>query len=175
MNARSLMLLTLTLFTAPYSVSDAANNQARTNYENSDYYSDDLDTAIEAAKEHEQSQLIGKEWHHKTTSQSFPLPKMLNTEMERLSIEGAISATAAGAQQINITEESNDDSVRENALGHNLEEEELIETTPQPEVDPTPVVREIDLYFEEASTRTVNGTLIIRDARATGTVTSTNR
>ena len=65
--------------------------------DNEAYFSQDLDDAIAAAKRSPADQkYVGATWYNRSTSRSFALPKMLNTEMDTQVIEGAMGPTAAG-------------------------------------------------------------------------------
>ncbi len=64
---------------------------------NESYYSSDLDDAVDAARRNPvNSTYVGARWYNRTTSRSFNLPPMLNTEMDEEVIEGAMGPTAAG-------------------------------------------------------------------------------
>ena len=57
------------------------------------YSSPEVQVAVEAARSFPtQAEYVGYEWYNRTTSKSFPLPKLLNTEMNNLVIEGAMGA-----------------------------------------------------------------------------------
>lgn len=61
------------------------------------YFSPDLDEAVNAARSNPvNTHYVGARWYNRTTSRSFDLPKMLNTEMDEEVIEGAMGPTAAG-------------------------------------------------------------------------------
>ncbi|QQD20727.1 hypothetical protein GJQ55_02575 [Venatoribacter cucullus] len=61
------------------------------------YFSPDLDDAVSAARSNPvNTNFVGARWYNRTTSRSFSLPKMLNTEMDEEVIEGAMGPTAAG-------------------------------------------------------------------------------
>lgn len=62
-----------------------------------EYYSDDIFTAIEEAKHrtHHYNYSRSKRYN-RTTSQSIQLPRLLNKEMDKEVVEGAVGATAAG-------------------------------------------------------------------------------
>ena len=68
-------------------------------YANSDdadpYLSEKIDVAVEAASESGLPD-VGHIWYNRSTANSFNLPKMLTTEMDKLHIEGAMGPTAAG-------------------------------------------------------------------------------
>lgn len=61
------------------------------------YYSDDIDEAIHAAKQNPSDKsYVGARWYNRSTSRSFSFPKMMNTEMDQEVVEGAMGPTAAG-------------------------------------------------------------------------------
>lgn len=61
-----------------------------------DYYSVDIDNAIKSAKQNPISeQHVGARWYNRSTSRSFDFPKMMNSEMEKEVIEGAVGITTA--------------------------------------------------------------------------------
>lgn len=61
------------------------------------YYSSDIDDAVDAARMNPlNNTYVGARWYNRTTSRSFNLPPMLNTEMDQEIIEGAMGPTAAG-------------------------------------------------------------------------------
>lgn len=59
------------------------------------YLSEKIDVAVEAASESGLPD-VGHIWYNRSTANSFNLPKMLTTEMDKLHIEGAMGPTAAG-------------------------------------------------------------------------------
>lgn len=64
---------------------------------NEAYYSTELDDAVNAARRNPvNTSYVGSRWYNRTTSRSFNLPPMLNTEMDQQVIEGAMGPTAAG-------------------------------------------------------------------------------
>ncbi|WP_419811619.1 hypothetical protein [Bacterioplanoides sp.] len=65
------------------------------------YYSDDIFTAIEEARQrtHHYNYSRAKRYN-RSTSQSIQIPRLLNTEMDEHIVEGAIQASASGSQQI---------------------------------------------------------------------------
>lgn len=144
----------------------------------SDYENSDLDAAIKAAQVKEEQGIVtevGEKWYQKSTANSFPLPKLLNSEMDQLMIEGAISATAAGAGQIDGNEENKNKTLRDSALGRNLEEDALVDDNQTIELTSEPSLQNINFFLEESSATTQTGTLIIRDATSVGTVSATIR
>ncbi|MFP6790073.1 MAG: hypothetical protein VB954_08845 [Thalassolituus sp.] len=89
------------------------------------YYSPQLDEAVDAAKHSpSQTEYVGHAWYNRTTSKSFPLPKLLNTEMEELVIEGAMGPTAAGEAAAIETQKP----VRDTALGRQVTEDDVTDT-----------------------------------------------
>ncbi len=62
-----------------------------------DYYSSDLDDAVQSAKKNPvNEEYVGARWYNRSTSRSFGFPKMMNTEMDKEVVEGAMGPTAAG-------------------------------------------------------------------------------
>lgn len=65
--------------------------------ESQNYFSTDLDDAVQAAKNNPNSvNHVGARWYGRSTSRSFNFPPLLNTEMDEEVIEGAMGPTAAG-------------------------------------------------------------------------------
>lgn len=76
-----------------FSITTASSSFAK----DSHYYSDDLDDAILAAKKNPvNEEFVGARWYNRSTSRSFDFPKMMNAEMDKEVIEGAMGPTAAG-------------------------------------------------------------------------------
>lgn len=81
------------------------------------YQSTDLDEAIESARRVQaQAATSSKQsWYNqRSTVSSIKLPKLLNTEMSNLIVEGAMQPTAAGG----VTGQQNNSSVTKASLGH---------------------------------------------------------
>lgn len=108
---------------AAFIIIPLANSQP----ENEAYYSTDIDDAVAHAKRNPvNKRYVGSTWYNRSTSKSFPLPKMLNTEMDEEVIEGAVGATAAGderAAEINP-------SVVQVDLGRAVDSDSFDEATP---------------------------------------------
>lgn len=66
-------------------------------YAENPYYANDIDAAVRDA-EHNGPNMnyVGNRWYNRTTSKSFDFPKLMNREMEKEVIEGALDSTAAG-------------------------------------------------------------------------------
>jgi len=65
--------------------------------ENEAYFSQNIDDAVDSAKRNPvNQQYVGATWYNRSTSRSFDLPKLLNSEMDNQVIEGAMGPTAAG-------------------------------------------------------------------------------
>ncbi|MDK2777057.1 MAG: hypothetical protein KYX62_05295 [Pseudomonadota bacterium] len=61
------------------------------------YYSQNIDDAVSAARSNPvDTEYVGASWYNRSTSRSFALPRMLNSEMDNEVIEGAMGPTAAG-------------------------------------------------------------------------------
>jgi len=137
------------------------------------YSSPEIEVAVEAARRFPvQTEYVGYEWYNRTTSKSFPLPKMLNTEMNELIIEGAMGPTAAGQ----AAAEEAARPIRRVALGQSNEDEEIIETDEN--LQPTPradVVRIREVVINESRATNQTGEMVTRQTRSVGTVTATAR
>lgn len=136
------------------------------------YATSDLEQAVEDAREtSDRSEYVGYEWYNRTTSKSFPLARMLNTEMDGTVIEGAMGPTAAGE----AAAEEATRPIRENALGRDSENDEVIDVAADDTFfsTPDPIVRPIDFFLEEYSAQTSTGEMVVRNTRALGSVTST--
>ena len=72
------------------------------------YYSDDIFTAIEEAKQrtHHYNYSRAKRYN-RTTSQSIQIPRLLNTEMDEHIVKGAIQPSASGNDTNNYTSTNN--------------------------------------------------------------------
>ena len=94
---------------------------------NEAYYSTEIDDAVAHAKRNPiDKRYVGSTWYNRSTSKSFRLPKMLNTEMDNEMIEGAVGATAAGDERAAEI----DESVIQVDLGRAIDNEHLDEATP---------------------------------------------
>lgn len=136
------------------------------------YATSDLEKAVEDAREtSDRSEYVGYEWYNRTTSKSFPLARMLNTEMDGTVIEGAMGPTAAGE----AAAEEATRPVRENALGRDSENDEVIDVADDDTFfsSPDPIVRQIDFTLDEYSAQTSAGGIVVRNTRAVGSVSST--
>ena len=90
---RFLPKASLVSFLASMSLLAASNVQA----DQVGYYSTDLDDAVQSVKNNPiNSNRVGTRWYGRSTSNSFTLPKLENTEMEQEVVEGAMGPTAAG-------------------------------------------------------------------------------
>lgn len=104
----------------------------RSEPQNEDYYSTEIDDAVAHAKRNPvDKRYVGSSWYNRSTSNSFALPKLLNKEMDNQVIEGAVGATAAGDNRNAAVEEP----VIEANLGHtivsdNVEETSLVRNSP---------------------------------------------
>lgn len=137
------------------------------------YNSPEVEVAVEAARQHPvQADYVGYEWYNRTTSKSFPLPKLLNTEMNNLVIEGAMGPTAAG----NAAVAEAGRPVRRVALGQSSEEDDLVEVDENlvpatPDVDKQPR----EYFMGEARSQNQTGEIITRNVRTTGGLSATQR
>ncbi|KZZ48090.1 MAG: hypothetical protein MK185_09390 [Saccharospirillaceae bacterium] len=94
---------------------------------NEAYYSTEIDDAVAHAKRNPvDKRYVGSTWYNRSTSKSFRLPKMLNTEMNDQVIEGAVGATAAGDEAVPVV----DESVTQINLGRTIDNDSLKETRP---------------------------------------------
>lgn len=137
------------------------------------YMSPEIDTAVEAAKRFpSQAEYVGYEWYNRTTSKSFPLPKMLNTEMNNLIIEGAMGPTAAGEAAAQEASRP----VRQVALGNQTEDEEVVETDENLQPSAPEKVKEKRSFFVSES-RSINktGETISRNIRGQNITISTRQ
>ncbi len=146
------ILLTLTATTQAASVNES-------------YYSTDLEDAVADAKRNPvNSEYVGRSWYNRTTSKSFPLPKLLNTEMDAEVIEGAMGPTAAGEAAALEAQQP----VRDVAQGRKSKQETLAEAKKKQNKpdDETVVERSQEIYVREA--RSENSR--VTDIRATVTI-----
>ena len=66
-------------------------------YAENPYYANDIDAAVrDAERNGPNMNYVGNRWYNRSTSKSFDFPKLLNTEMEKEVVEGALDSTAAG-------------------------------------------------------------------------------
>ena len=94
---------------------------------NEAYYSTEIDDAVAHAKRNPvDKRYVGSTWYNRSTSKSFRLPKMLNTEMNDQVIEAAVGATAAGDEAVPVV----DESVTQINLGRTIDNDILKETKP---------------------------------------------
>ena len=137
------------------------------------YGSPEIEVAVEAARRFPvQAEYVGYEWYNRTTSKSFPQPKMLNTEMTDLVIEGAMGPTAAGT----AAAEEASRPTRRVALGQSDEDEEIIETDENLQPSPRADVKRVrEVFIKESRSSSASGEMITREARSFGTVSATAR
>ena len=132
---------------------------------NESYYSTDLEDAVADAKRNPvNSEYVGRSWYNRTTSKSFPLPKLLNTEMDAEVVEGAMGPTAAGEAAALEAQQP----VRDIAQGRKSKQETLAEAKKKQDKpdDETVVERSQEIYVREA--RSENSR--VTDIRATVTI-----
>lgn len=123
MNDKRKKLLLLTALGASVALSPLLYSQPGTEA----YYSPDIDDAVAHAKRNPvDKQHVGSTWYNRSTSKSFGLPKMLNTEMDDQVIEGAVGATAAGDERPAEVNES----LLQVDLGRTLDNDRLEEAKP---------------------------------------------
>jgi hypothetical protein len=137
------------------------------------YSSPEVQVAVEAARRFPtQAEYVGYEWYNRTTSKSFPLPKLLNTEMNNLVIEGAMGPTAAGEAAANEAGRP----VRRVALGQSNEEDDLVEVD-ESVVPATPdeIKQPRTTYLPEVRAQNSTGQMVTREIRSAGSVTATAR
>ena len=66
-------------------------------YAENPYYANDIDAAVrDAERNGPNMNYVGNRWYNRTTSKSFDFPKLMNREMDKEVIEGALDSTAAG-------------------------------------------------------------------------------
>lgn len=81
--------------------------QALAHANDSDYFSNDLDEAVNKAKNGPDSaEFVGSRWYNRTTSKSFNFPKLMNAEMSTEVVDGALDATASGPGDVAPTRTS---------------------------------------------------------------------
>ncbi len=81
--------------------------QAVAHANDSDYFSNDLDEAVNKAKSAPNSaEFVGSRWYNRTTSKSFNFPKLMNAEMSTEVVDGALDATASGPGDVAPTRTS---------------------------------------------------------------------
>lgn len=132
---------------------------------NESYYSSDLEDAVADAKRNPvNSQYVGRSWYNRTTSNSFPLPKLLNTEMDAEVVEGAMGPTAAGEAAAIEAQQP----VRDIAHGRKSKQETLAEAKKKQDKPDSETVVEPsqEIYIREA--RSENSR--VTDIRATVTI-----
>lgn len=87
-----------------------------------EYYSDDIFTAIEEAKQRTHHYNYSRhKRYNRTTSQSIDIPRLLNSEMDDHVIEGAVGATATG----NTVSRNNEMPISQINSGHTISSERL--------------------------------------------------
>ncbi len=138
---------------------------------NEAYYSQDLDDAIASAKRNPvNTDYVGASWYNRSTSRSFPLPKMLNTEMDSEVVEGAMWPTAAGREAaFDATQ-----PIRDAALGRHTKRERLSESkkkSEDSEEEEEFVRNESVIYIREARSEESS----VREIRANVTIRATSR
>lgn len=140
-----------------------ANNEA--------YYAQDIDAAVANAKRNPvDSEYVGASWYNRSTSRSFPLPKMLNTEMDGEVIEGAMGPTAAGEAAAAQAAQP----VRDAALGRQSKRDTLTEgkkKSDNPDDEDEYTVNTSEIYVQEA--RSENSR--VTEIRANVTIKATSR
>ena len=140
-----------------------ANNEA--------YYAQDIDAAVAAAKRNPvDTEYVGASWYNRSTSRSFPLPKMLNTEMDGEVIEGAMGPTAAGEEAAAQAAQP----VRDAALGRQSKRDTLAEgkkKSDDPDEEDEYKASTSEIYIQEA--RSENSR--VTEIRANVTVRATSR
>ena len=144
-------------------------------YVGEDYYGNDINAAVlEASQNKRQINHTHKNWYNRTTSRSFGLPQMGSEDMEAERLEGALGATASGA-------EINQANPELPAEDQSEQVQKDIERNNQPNTPQTPTfVNNVDIntsvpsglsirHFPRGDTVSTHGIL------SNGTVTSTPR
>ena len=168
---RSLIFIPLLSATIPVPVfaADSLNQEAAQQA----YQSSEIDVAVDAARRFPvQTEYVGYEWYNRTTSKSFPLPKLLNTEMNNLIVEGAMGPTAAGTQ---AADEVNRPS-RRAALGRVSKDNDTVETdeSVQPET-PEELRKRREYYSKEVRAQSPAGEMVAREIRSVAEVSAKAR
>jgi len=136
-----------------------------------EYYSADLDDAIAAARHNPvRQEYVGASWYNRSTSLSFPLPRLLNAEMDKEVIEGAMGPTAAGEAAAVEAQQP----VRDNALGRQLKRDTLGEgkkKQDRPDDDEEYERNDAEIYIPSAR----SGNSQVRNIRATVSVKASAR
>lgn len=92
---------------------------------NEAYFSTDVDEAVLAAKRNPvNTNYVGARWYNRTTLKSFPMAKLMNTEMDEQIVEGAMGPTAAGEAAAEQAQQPAKDA----ALGRKNQDETLQDT-----------------------------------------------
>lgn len=165
-------LYLIPLLSVVIATANAADNQNEEAGEAA-YSSPEVEVAVEAARQHPvQTEYVGYEWYNRTTSKSFPLPKLLNTEMNNLVIEGAMGPTAAGEAAANEAGRP----VRRVALGQSKEDDDLVDVD-ETLIPATPetIKKPRTVYLPEVRGESSTGAIVTREIRSAGTVTATQR
>lgn len=138
---------------------------------NEAYYSQNLDDAITAAKRNPvNNDYVGASWYNRSTVRSFPLQKMLNTEMDDQVVEGAMGPTAAGEAAAYEAAQP----VRDAALDRTSKRDTIAEAkkkSDKPDEDEEYKPNTAEIYVPEA--RSENSQ--VREIRATVTIRATAR
>jgi len=138
---------------------------------NEAYYSTEIDDAVAHAKRNPvNKRYVGSSWYNRSTSKSFPLPKMLNTEMENQIIEGAVGATAAGDERAAVIAEP----IREASLGRTSKDSELNESSAEQDENSSTgkVEKSTEVHIREVTYKGPDFEGTARNIRANTTVSA---
>lgn len=134
-----------------------------------DYYSADIDNAIQSAKENPVNEsYVGARWYNRSTSRSFDFPKMMNTEMDKEAIEGAVEVRktdkeAVANAQLPINEIEFDKENRANTMTDAISDNRRniragVNVTNKIDVP-------YEIYIKEVSAEGIMGSSIVREVR----------
>lgn len=130
------------------------------------YYSADIDDAVEAAQRNPlNSNYVGARWYNRTTSRSFGLPPMMNVEMGREVIEGAMGPTAAGEAAAAEAQQPARDSAMGRGNNNGAIDNTLADANGKnASADDREVERSVDISVREVR----SATSVARDIRGSG-------
>jgi hypothetical protein len=122
-------------------------------YVGEDYYGNDINAAVlEADQNKRQLNYNRQHWFNRTTSKSFELPPLEQTDLEKEQLPGALGATAAGGEAIDANPElpakEQAERIQKDLLSNSDDSNNNIGTIDKQYETTTPAVKIFSTYHE---------------------------
>ena len=132
-----------------------------------DYYGNDINAAVlEASQNSRKLNYSHTYWYNRSTSESFNLPKMESSDLDKTNLEGALGATAAGGD-LSTAEENIAGSDQVTTIDQDNKNSEMLSPTQvsniglnAKQVEPVPInliIEQVVHHFPNGDTVTTEG------------------